>query len=412
MIRQSNPSMRILQVTPYYEPDFQKGGIVRSTSILCRELVRLGHSVTVWTTQAPENQHSFPLHQSVDLGGVEVVYHRNLGSGFWFDEGMLRSVAQIERYDVVHVAAFWQVFGWPALYAARRKGVPTIISPRGSLVMVHNRAREAWKHRAMYWLHNHRALKQADAVHFTAAIERQDALELGIQSPMFRVGNALANEDFQELPDRADWRQRLDVAEDQRLILFLGRLDRRKALDVLIDAFHRSEMGKERSLLFLAGPDNGVEAALRDQVRALGLDSKVRFLGLVDAEVRAGLFAASDLCALTSHAENFGNAAGEAMSAGLPVIVSETCGIAEHVQEYQAGRVVSVDSAAIATALDELLKAPGSLAEMGSQARRLVEEKYSATAVASHMARAYQDVLTGERSPECDWMDGSTAPSR
>lgn len=397
--------MRILQVTPYYEPDFQKGGIVRSTSILCRELVRQGHQVTVWTTQAPEGQNDSPLHQSIDMGGVEVIYHRNLAGGFWFDEHMVRSVVHIERYDLVHVAAFWQAFGWPALYAAHRKGIPTVISPRGSLVMVHNQAREAWKHRAMYWLHNHRALNRASAIHFTAAIERQDAVDLGLRSPMFRVANALANEDFRALPDRESWRQRLGVKEDQPLILFLGRLDRRKALDVLIEAFHQSQVGKDRAQLLLAGPDDGVEAALRDQVSALGLASRVRFLGLVDAEVRAGLFSASDLCTLTSHAENFGNAAGEAMSAGLPVIVSQTCGIAEHIEEYQAGRVVPVESTAIARALDELLKAPHELSQMGNRARQLVEEKYGAHAVATNMAKAYQDVLTGNRSPECDWLE-------
>ena len=398
--------MRILQVTPYYEPDFQKGGIVRSTSILCRELVRQGHSVTVWTTLAPEGNHQAPLHEPIDRGGVEVVYFRNLAGGFLFDEVMLRSASQIQQYDLVHVAAFWQIFGWPALMAARWRRVPTVISPRGSLVMVHNRAREAWKHRAMYWLYNHRALQQASAVHFTATIERNDAVALGLRSPMFRVANALAAEDFTDLPDRDVSRKLFSVEPDQTLILFLGRLDRRKALDVLIEGFSKADRARDRSLLFLAGPDDGVEQALRAQVRSLGLDSRVRFLGMVDAETRASLFSAADLCTLTSHAENFGNAAGEAMSAGLPVLVSETCGIAEHIEEYEAGRVVPVEVEAIASSLSEMISEPTRLRQMGQRARRLVSEKYTAEAVARTMARAYQDVLTGERSIESDWLEG------
>ncbi|MCH2187789.1 glycosyltransferase [Myxococcota bacterium] len=398
--------MRILQVTPYYEPDFQKGGIVRSTSILCRELVRQGHSVTVWTTQAPEGTHHAPLHAPIDLGGVEVVYFRNWGGGFWFDEFMLRVVSQIEQYDLVHVAAFWQLFGWPALMAARRRGIATVISPRGSLVMVHNRAREAWKHRAMYWLYNHRALQQASALHFTASIERDDAVSLGLTTPMFRVANALAAEDFQNLPDREASRRHFSIQGDQPVILFLGRLDRRKALDVLIEGFARAEQTRDRAVLFLAGPDDGVEQSLREQVRSLGLDSRVRFLGMVDAETRARLFAAADLSTLTSHAENFGNAAGEAMSAGLPVLVSETCGIAEHIEEYGAGRVVPVEADAIAASLSEMLCEPARLVEMGARARCLVTEQYTASAVARTMARAYQDVLSGERSAESDWLYG------
>ncbi len=398
--------MRILQITPYYEPDFQKGGIVRSTSILCRELVRQGHSVTVWTTQAPEGRHASPLHSPMDRGGVEVVYFRNWAGGFLFDEFMLRRVSDITKYDVVHVAAFWQLFGWPALMAARRRGVATVISPRGSLVMVHNRAREAWKHRAMYWLYNHRALQQASAVHFTASIERDDAVSLGLTSPMFRVPNALAAEDFENLPDREASRKELSIEADQSVILFLGRLDRRKALDVLIEGFSRAGPIRDRSVLLLAGPDDGVGQDLREQVRSLGLDASVRFLGMVDAETRARLFSAADLSTLTSHAENFGNAAGEAMSAGLPVLVSETCGIAEHIEEYGAGRVVPVEPQAIASSLNEMLCDPAKLAEMGSRARSLVTDKYTASAVARTMARAYQDVLSGERSVESDWLNG------
>ena len=398
--------MRILQVTPYYEPDFQKGGIVRSTSILCRELVRQGHSVTVWTTQAPEGNHNAPLHVPIDRGGVEVVYFRNWAGGFLFDEFMVRSVSEISQYDVVHVAAFWQLFGWPALIAARRRGVATVISPRGSLVMVHNRAREAWKHRAMYWLYNHRALQQASAIHFTASIERDDAVSLGLTSPMFRVPNALAAEDFEDLPDREASRRSFSVEADQSIILFLGRLDRRKALDVLIEGFFRAERIRDRSILFLAGPDDGVEQALREQIDALGLESRIRFLGMVDAETRARLFSAADLATLTSHAENFGNAAGEAMSAGLPVLVSETCGIAEHIEEYGAGRVVPVEPQAIASTLNEMISDPEKLAEMGARARSLVADKYTASAVARTMARAYQDVLSGERSVESDWLNG------
>ena len=127
---------------------------------------------------------------------------------------------------------------------------------------------------------------------------------------------------------------------------------------------------------------------------------------MVDAETRASLFSAADLCTLTSHAENFGNAAGEAMSAGLPVLVSETCGIAEHIEEYEAGRVVPVEVEAIASSLSEMISEPTRLRQMGQRARRLVSEKYTAEAVARTMARAYQDVLTGERSIESDWLEG------
>ncbi len=183
--------MKILQVTPYYEPDFHLGGVVRSTSILCRELVRLGHAVTVYTTRHETGPADVTPGEPVDMGGVEVVYFRNRLGAFGFGVDMLRAARRVSAFDVVHVAAFWQLFGLPVLAAGRRLGVPTVMSPRGSLVMVHDRTRASLKHRAFYWGVNHHLLKRVDAIHFTAEIERADALALGIATPSFCVPNAL-----------------------------------------------------------------------------------------------------------------------------------------------------------------------------------------------------------------------------
>ena len=395
--------MRILQVTPYYEPEFQLGGIVRSTSILCRQLVELGHDVTVYATQSAAVRERAPLHAAVDVGGVQVVYFRNVLRGFGFGPAMIAAARHVGRFEIVHVAAFWQFFGLPVLLAGIRGGVPTVVSPRGSLVMVHDRQRRSLKHRAFYWAINHPILERVSAIHFTAENERADALRLGLGTPSFRVPNALPVEEFAELPDRTSARRDLGIDPGGSVVLFLGRLDRRKALDLLVRAFAQQTGGRADALLILAGPDYGEEAMLRRLVAELKLRDRVRFTGLVDARERARLFAAADLCVLTSHAENFGNAAGEAMAAGLPVLVSDSCGIAEHVAEYDAGRVVPVDVDAIAAGIGALLANMTLLPELGRNARRLVTERYAARAVATTMARAYQDLLTGGRSAECFW---------
>ena len=104
--------------------------------------------------------------------------------------------------------------------------------------------------------------------------------------------------------------------------------------------------------------------------------------------------------------ENFGYAAVEAMAAGVPVLISENVGICDAVRENGAGLVVPVNEDAIANALIEMLSNPERLKAMGKTAYELARKRYDIEVVAKLMVKAYEDVLTGRRSPECNWKEG------
>ncbi len=398
--------MKILHITPYYEPDFHRGGVVRSTSILCRELVGLGHEVTVYTTRDALSPSKDPPGASCDLGGVRVVFFENWLGGFGFGLDMIRAARNIREFDVVHIAAFWQVFGLPAFLSARRASVPCVVSPRGSLVMVRKRTVGAAKYRLFYWILNRYVLKRASAVHFTAELERSDARALGLAVPSFCIPNAVPVEEFRFLPDRVAARKRLGITDERPLILFVGRLDRRKALDVLLKAFARVGGRGRNSVLVLAGPDFGEKGMLEDLSRALNIGGRVIFLGLVNAEERAEALAAADLVTLTSLAENFGNSGAEAMAAGIPVLVSDQCGVAEGIEEAEVGRVVPVDEDTMVSVLDEMLADGGALRDMGMRGPEFAKSSYGADKIARKTACAYGDLIAGTRSSDCRWADG------
>ena len=395
--------MKILKVTPYYEPDFHLGGVVRSTSLLCRELVKLGHEVCVYTTQHPSVTTRHPLGVPIDLGGVKVIYFKNRFDGFAFGLDMLRASKSVSEFDVVHIVAFWQIFGLPALLQAWRFSVPTVHSPRGSLVMVRDPSPGAFKHRAFYWMLNHHILKRASAVHFTAELERSDARVLGLRVPSFCLPNAVPVEEFSSLPSRSESRVKLGINDQKPVIAFIGRLDRRKALDMLLRAFSKASGPVEEANLFLAGPDGGEKDKLEELIRELGLDQRVRFLGLINSEQRLQILAAADLLTLTSLAENFGNAGAEALAAGVPVLITDQCGVAEGVEEAGVGRVIPVDQDALTRALEEMLGDPEELKKMGSRGPEFAASRYAAREVAKSTALAYADLCSGTRSPECRW---------
>jgi glycosyltransferase involved in cell wall biosynthesis len=134
---------------------------------------------------------------------------------------------------------------------------------------------------------------------------------------------------FRPDPEAArDARARLSL--ERPFVLFVGALQPRKNVAVLLDAFARLR-GHDDLDLVLAGGDRGGLAALRERVRDLALGPRVRLLGHVSEAALPGLYSAARLLAFPSLYEGFGLPALEAMACGTPVAASVTTGLGEAV---------------------------------------------------------------------------------
>ena len=125
--------MKILHVTPHYEPAFEMGGIVTSVSSLCRGLFKLGQEVAVYTTNS--NRLGKVLDgsgsQGVDVGGVTVWYFPTevLNKKFFYSPGLGEACyKKMHEFDLLHLVSFWCYPGIPAGRAARQFNIPYIIS--------------------------------------------------------------------------------------------------------------------------------------------------------------------------------------------------------------------------------------------------------------------------------------------
>jgi glycosyltransferase involved in cell wall biosynthesis len=139
-------------------------------------------------------------------------------------------------------------------------------------------------------------------------------------------------------------------------VLFLGRLAKKKRLDVLIEAWsliHRETDAR----LIIAGPDGELTAGeVRDQCRKQGIQQSVAVLGPVYGQEKSALFAQCGTFVLPSENENYGIALFEAMLSGAHIVSTPEVGAAEHAR--RAGALVEVpagDAAALAGALEEAL---------------------------------------------------------
>src|SRR6185312_11393547 len=119
------------------------------------------------------------------------------------------------------------------------------------------------------------------------------------------------------------------------MLLFLARIHPIKCADVLLRAFAGLE-DRASVLVIAGGGDPAMVDSLRLLAGELGIAERVRWLGFTAGPAKRWLLSRATLFVLPSASENYGIAAVEAMQAGLPVIVTAGCGLADFVSRHGA----------------------------------------------------------------------------
>lgn len=391
-------------MTPFYKPSHVYGGPTRSISTLCENLVRIGCDVTLYTTNA-NGSTNLPIEPDVPhtVNGVTVHYFpRESGGNYFFSPRLAEACRRtIGKFELMYVASNWGYPFLPACRSASEAGVPYIVSPRASF----KRAPwigKYWKKLTYHYLLERRLVQHAAALHYCTELERKDSGWLGLQPPSFVVPNPVDATEFKHLPPRGAFRRTWGIPEEKEVVLFLGRIDPQKGLDVTLHSFAKATVFHPKALLVLAGPEeDGYVQPLKKMAEKLGIMDRVLFTGFLESKTRVTALADSDVFILTSYSENFGIAAVEAMAAGLPVIVSDRVGIAEELRAERAGVVVSLDPAAVAVELIRLLASPDGRRQLSKRAVQLANEKYSPEIVAKAMLDEFEK-FTGTIMGPCE----------
>jgi glycosyltransferase involved in cell wall biosynthesis len=138
----------------------------------------------------------------------------------------------------------------------------------------------------------------------------------------------------------------------KRVAISMGRIHPKKGTDLLIEAFAASLAKDAAWRLVIAGPDGlGWQKDLEALARRLGMADRLTWTGMLRGTIKWGALAAAEVFTLPSHQENFGIVIAEAMSCGLPVVVSNKVNIWREVTSYGAGLVCEDTRAGAAQSL-------------------------------------------------------------
>ena len=398
--------MRILQVVSTLAP--RQGGPSIACPELSRELVRQGHQVSIYASDVDGAGHlAVPLDRPVIDNGVTIRYFRGWSepSKYMFSASMWRALRDtVADFDVVHI---YSVFGFSssaAAYWCRKRGVPHMVHPHGSLDPFIRR-----RHRPRKWIHAkllaERDYRKATAVLFNSAEEMRLASDWsglktsphnGAGPKRFVVPVGLDPRWLQE-PDAAAgerFRNKFPELSGRRLVVYFGRINFKKGLDILARAFARVARDRQDIHLVLAGPDTeGYGRKVRGWLAEGGVLEKATFTGLLEGEYRFAVLQRAEVFALPSYTENFGQVVVEAMASRVPVVISDRVNIWPYVKQANAGLVVPCDAEATAEALLSVLTDPVKGKQMGCNGRHWAAEHLLWSAVAGQMADAYKAML-------------------
>jgi D-inositol-3-phosphate glycosyltransferase len=142
--------------------------------------------------------------------------------------------------------------------------------------------------------------------------------------------------------DKDAARAELGLGADQRIVLFVGRIEPLKGVDILINAAAMLESDVDCSVMVVGGDDTARTqvARLRELAREKGIEGRVSFVGAVDHERLPLYYNAADVCVVPSHYESFGLVAVEAMASGLPVVASRVGGLTGTVRDGETGYLI------------------------------------------------------------------------
>jgi len=310
--------LKVLHVTPSFYLARHYGGTSHSNYALCNASAALPDiELKVLTTDSdgPEKQQrikvtEFPARLPQ---GYEVSYCRRLFGADVSLSMLWRLWPMIKWADVVHLSAVYSPPTIPTLLFCKLQGKPVVWSPRGALQRWSGSTRTTLK-RVWEVLCNSLCNSDRVLLHTTSEEERNESRARITRATAIMVPNGI---DTPKQSTRPDAKQ-----TKQPRLLYLGRLHPIKGIENLLRALAQTDCDIQLSICGYGSMT--YRQSLERLSTELGLEQRVTFNGMVEGEEKEQHFYNADICIVPSYKEAFCLVVAEALSRGIPVIVSRS----------------------------------------------------------------------------------------
>lgn len=379
--------MKILQVVPFFTP--ARGGSVIAPYHLSKQLAKRGHEVTIITTDFEFDEE---YAKSIKREGAQVIpFHCTVNiSLFLYSPSMKKWLKNnIKNFDVNHMHSFRSYQNSLVHYYANKHGVPYVLQAHGDIPKI---GKQGLK-KLYDWVSGYKILKDASKIIAVTKIEAEQYKKMGVDEDKIEiVPNGIDLSEYENLPKSGEFRRKYSIREDEKIILYLGRIHRTKGIDLLVKAF--ADISKELNnvKLVIVGPDDKYQSALEKLIQELKVDNMVLFMGFVSNEEKMAALVDADVFVNPRADEIFGLVFLEANACGTPVICSKGCGIA-NVIDGKTGFAVHNGKDQLRDAIIMVLSDEELGKRFGEVGRRLVREEFGWGKVVRKVEEAYEGCL-------------------
>ena len=330
--------MKVLQICAAYKPAFIYGGPTMSVSMLAEQLAKTGVYTEAYATTA-NGKEELPVSpgETQDVDGVKVTYFKRLTKDHthFSPALMIKLWVNCRRFDIIHINAWWNTVSVFSCLIALMRGVPVIVSPRGTLSGYSFQNRNSGVKGLIHTLLGKPLLNKCN-VHVTSTREEDGLVKIINPRSFLTIPN------FVKLP-ASEFAER-EPSTLFRLI-FLSRIEEKKGLDLLIKALSRVKISYH---LTIAGDGEiNYVSSLKALAAEYNVAGQVTWLGF-KGDDKFKLLYDHDLLILPSHDENFGNVVIESLSQGTAVLLSPFVGLQEYVAKNNFGWECKLEPADIA----------------------------------------------------------------
>ena len=387
--------MKILMLTWEYPPRIV-GGIARVVHDLSKRLIKDGHDVYVVTYK----EGNVPYYENDKGVHVYRVDNYMINPNNFIDWtmqlnfNMISKAAEIinkeGKFDVIHA------HDWLVAYAAKTLkesyGIPLVstihATEAGRNSGIHNPEQKyvndtEWMltYESSEVIVNSKFMKNDLQRLFGLPFEKINVVPNGINTTVY---NGLERD--------YDFRRKYAM-DNEKIILFMGRLVYEKGIQHLISAMPKILQGYNDAKLIIAGK-GGMTDQLKAQVEAMGLEDKVYFTGYLNAKQVSKMYKCADISVFPSTYEPFGIVALEAMLAGIPTVVSDVGGLNEIVEHKVDGmKSYAGNPNSLADSILELLLNPELCNKITKKAKQKVKNEYNWAKIAQDTYFTYEKAI-------------------
>ena len=330
--------MNILHVVTYFTPCFSAGGVVNAAYQIAKKQVEEGHNVCVYTTDSCQERLELENNYNVDVNGIKVFYFKNISNTvktkLTIDTpisliGYLKKT--VNDFDIIHIHEHRHSLAIATHRYAKKNNVPYVLQAHGSVLpfFQKEKLKEIFD---KIWGFD--ILNDACKVFALTEVEKEQYLKMGVDERKIEIVPLGINlEEYDNLPSKGKFKSEFNIKDDEKLIVFLGRIHEIKGLDLLVKSFNKIKCDNIK--LAIIGGDYGYLNSVKALIKDLKLEDRIIFPGVLIGEAKKEALVDCDIFVMPSRYESFTTSGLEAMACSKPLILTKN----NHIHDWVEGNV-------------------------------------------------------------------------